>query len=132
MFKMGPADHAVGAFGGIVVGLVMLGTMMYLLSGINVAATRDILDSSRLAPAVTKASLVSPSIPWCSSTGSASSEGCHSYTGLIGDMVGIDLKAGMQAMIGDAYEIDTLVSIVKSSVMGGSPESLVQIANKAQ
>ena len=47
-------------------------------------------------------------------------------------MVGIDLKAKMQSLIGDAYEVDTLVTVVKSSLGGSTPEELVQIANRPQ
>ena len=128
-FKMGLADHLAGAFGAIVVGVLVLGTMMYLMIGVNVAPTRDVLDSSLLAPKVAMASLVSPSVPWCSSLDSGNGENCRSYTGLIGGMIGVDINAKMQEMAGD-QDVDTIMSIVKATLSGGVTEDLVQIANK--
>jgi len=69
-FKMGIFDDLAGAVGGIAVGLMLMGTILQLLGGINVAPTLDVFDSSRLTPFVIEASLVSPSIPWCLSADS--------------------------------------------------------------
>lgn len=131
-FKLGAADHALGGLGGIVVGLLLMGTMFHLLSGINVAPTREVLDSSFLAPVVTKASLVSSSIPWCSAVDPESGQACNSYTRLLGDMVGIDIRGEMESMITGDQDVDTIMSIVKASLGGGTTEDLIQIANRPQ
>lgn len=131
-FKLGMADHVVGGFGGIVVGLILMGTMFHLLSGINVAPTREVFDSSRLAPSISKASLVSPSKPWCSSLESGSGESCNSYTRLIGGMVGIDIDAYMEGMLAEGQSVDMIMGMVMASLRGGSPEKMIQIANRPQ
>lgn len=134
-FKLGMADHVAGALGGLIVGVLLLGTMMYMLSGINVTPTQEVMRSSLLAPTVTRASLLTPSIPWCSaldSGGYGQGDNCHSYIRLIGDLVGVDIKAKLQEMLTDDQDVDTMFAIVKTILGGGSPEQFVQIANTAQ
>ncbi len=131
-FKMGIVDHMAGAVGGIVVGLMVMGTMLQLLGGINVAPTRDVLNSSRLAPIVTKASLVSPSIPWCSSVDSDFGSPCHSYSKLFAGTTGYDIKAKMEGMLAEGQDVDTIMSLVKATLNGSSPKDLIQITNRPQ
>jgi len=129
-FKNGIVDHLAGAGGAIVVGLMAMGTMLQLLAGINVAPTNDVLNSSRLAPIVTKASLVSPSIPWCSSVGSESGLPCHSYSNLLKGSTGFDIRAEMEGMLTEGQDVDTIMGFVKATLNGSNPKDLIQISNK--
>ena len=128
-FKLGRADHIAGALGGVVVGVLLLGTLIYLAIGANVTPAREVIGSSFLAPKVAKASLVSPSVPWCSQE-SGGDEGCHSYTGLIGDMFGVDIKGELQKMLSDDQDVDQMFGLVKATLSGDSPEQLINLADQ--
>jgi uncharacterized membrane protein required for colicin V production len=128
-FKKGIVDHLAGAGSGIAVGLLVMGTMSQLLSGINVAPTREVLNSSRLAPIVTKASLVSPSIPWCSSVNSEFGLPCHSYSNLLKGSTGFDIRAEMEGILSEGQDVDSIMSLVKGTLNGKSPKDMTQISN---
>ena len=128
-FKTGLVDHVAGALGGLAVGVLLLGTLMHMAGGVDVAPTREVVDTSLLAPKVAKASLVSPSIPWCSS---GESVGCNSYSGLVNDTFGVDVKAKLLGMLGEDQDVDQIVGLVKATLNGDSPEQLIQISNESQ
>ena len=100
-----------------------------MLSGINVAPTREVLNSSRLAPIVTKASLVSPSIPWCSSVNSEFGLPCHSYSNLLKGSTGFDIRAEMEGILSEGQDVDSIMSLVKGTLNGKSPKDMTQISN---
>ena len=119
---VGWMDRAAGALGGALIGLAVVGTMVYLISGANVESTRNILDSSILAPKITKASLLSASAPMCSSLGQQATETeCTSLTGLISELTGYDVNAKLQSMAGE-QDVDSIVVIVKG-VLTGDPQA---------
>ena len=111
-------DRAAGAMGGALIGLAVVGTMVYLISGANVESTRNILDSSLIAPKITKASLLSASAPMCSSLGQqAAGTDCTSLTGLISELTGYDVNAKLQSMAGE-QDVGSMVEIVKATLSG--------------
>ena len=124
---MGWMDRAAGAMGGALIGVAVAGTMVYLISGANVESTRNILDSSVIAPKITKASLLSASAPLCSTLGHAAAAGseCTSLTGLIGELTGYDVDAKLQSMAGD-QDVGTLMDIVKGSLSGDPQDTFAR------
>ena len=63
---LGWVDRIAGALAGAAIGLVVLGTALYLLNGADIEPLREPLRNSTLAPQISQVSLVSTSIPWCS------------------------------------------------------------------
>lgn len=128
---MGWMDHAAGAMGGALIGLAVAGTMVYLISGANVESTRNILDSSMLAPKITKASLLSASAPLCSTLGQeAAGTECTSLTGLVTELTGFDIEAELQSMSGD-QDLDSLFGIVQGVMSGDPQEQFAQLEQAA-
>ena len=66
VLAIGWLDHAAGALGGAAVGTVLAGTAVFLLTGADIAQTRDSIRLSVLTPEVTRASLIASPDPWCS------------------------------------------------------------------
>ncbi len=127
---MGWMDRAAGAMGGALIGLAVVGTMVYLISGANVESTRNIMDSSLLAPKITKASLLSASAPLCSSLGQrAAGTECTSLTGLFGELTGYDINAKIQSMSG-GQDVGYLMEITRT-VLNGSPPAQLSRFGKA-
>jgi hypothetical protein len=120
-FKMGILDHLAGAVGGIAVGLILMGTMLQLLGGINVAPIRDVIDSFRLAPIVIEALLVSTSMPWCSSADSELGLPCYSYSKLLKGTTSFDIRANMEGVLTEGQDVYTILGLVKATLNGSSP-----------
>lgn len=130
LFK-GWMDRAAGAMGGALVGLAVAGTMVYLISGANVESTRNILDSSLLAPKISKASLLSASAPMCSSLGQqAAGTECTSLTGLVSELTGYDVNAKLQSMAGE-QDVGSMMVIVKGVLSGDTQAQFAQIGGAA-
>ena len=128
---MGWMDRAAGAMGGALIGVAAVGTMVYLISGANVESTRNILDSSLIAPKITKASLLSASAPMCSSLGQqAAGTDCTSLTGLISELTGYDVNAKLQSMAGE-QDVGSMVEIVKSTLSGDFQTQFAQMGGAA-
>ena len=73
----GWVDHVAGAAGGAALGIILSGTTVYVLSGTNLGSTSHALEVSRLAPEISRASLISADMPWCSSIqGSPADQSC--------------------------------------------------------
>ena len=121
-------DHAAGAFGGALIGVAAVGTMVFLISGASVESTRNILDSSILAPQITKASLLSASAPLCSSPLGQRAAGteCTSLTGLISELTGFDINAKIQSMSG-GQEAGPLMEITWAVLNGNPPAQLARL-----
>ena len=128
---MGWMDHTAGAMGGALIGVAVAGTMVYLISGANVESTRNILNSSMLAPKITKASLLSASAPLCSSLGQndAGAE-CTDLTGLVTELTGYDVNAKIQSMAG-GQDVGTLMQITRGALSGDPQEQFAQIREAA-
>ena len=124
---LGWLDHAAGAMGGAAVGLVLVGTLIYLVSGMNIGSTQKMLGTSTLAPAIVKASIIPSSGPLCSPN-QDDAEGCTNLKTFANDVLGIDVDKHFDGFLG-GQDLGTLFGVVKSSLNGGSPEDLVRIAS---
>lgn len=130
---LGWVDHLAGAVGGATLGILVAGTLVYLVGGVNIAPARDVMDSSVIAPQISRASLISPSAPWCSALANGgTAQGCTDFKGLASSMLGTDVDEKVKDMLG-GQDVGTLVNVVKGSLNGSSPEQLVQMTRpKAQ
>jgi len=63
---LGWVDHVAGAAGGGALGVVLTGTGTFLLTGAGLDTTRDALAASKLAPEVSRATVLTSDQPWCS------------------------------------------------------------------
>ena len=60
---VGWVDHVAGAAGGAALGLVLAGTGIFLLTGADLDPTRDALAASKLAPEVSRATVLTSDQP---------------------------------------------------------------------
>jgi uncharacterized membrane protein required for colicin V production len=124
---LGWVDHAAGAVGGATLGILVAGTLVYLVGGTNIAPARDVLGASVLAPQISRASLVSPSAPWCSALAKGgTARGCTDFKGLASSTFGVDIDAKVKDMLG-GQDVGTLINVVKGNLSGSLPEQLVQM-----
>ena len=127
-FLLGWIDHVAGAFGGAVLGVLVTGTIVYMLGGVNIAPAREALDTSVLAPQISQASLLAPSMPWCSAlSNGGSANGCTDFKGIAGNVFGLDIDKRLSSMLG-GYDAGTLLKLVKESMSGGLPEQLERMS----
>ena len=59
----GWVDHVASADGGAALGLVLAGTGIFLLTGADLDPTRDVLAASKLAPEVSRATVLTSDQP---------------------------------------------------------------------
>ena len=126
--SLGWADGAAGAAVGFGLGVVTVGTAIYLLTGAATPEIRAMVIESQLAPSVTQASLVSSSTPWCRA-GSDPSQ-CISFQGLATELFGNDIVAKLSGFIG--YDVEQLTEIVDASLKGNKNELVNIVKEKAR
>ncbi len=124
---LGWFDHAAGTMGGAAVGLVLVGTLIYLVSGMNIGPARQMLGTSTLAPAIVKASIIPGSGSLCPPN-QDDAEGCTNLKTIANDVLGIDVEKHFDGLLG-GQDLGYLFGVVKSSLNGGLPEDLVRIAS---
>lgn len=125
-------DHVAGAFGGAALGILITGTLVYMLGGVNMAPARDALGTSVLAPQISQASLLAPSKPWCSTlSNSGSANGCRDLKGFAGNMFGSDVDEELTGVLG-GHEVGEIVEMVKNSLNGGTSEQVAKMSRLTQ
>ena len=62
---LGWIDRVGGAIAGVALGVVALGTAMYLVQGVDNPRLRQPIEASQLASTISRASLISSPSPWC-------------------------------------------------------------------
>ena len=80
---LGWLDHVVGMAGGAAVATAIVGTVFYMIGGMGFAANNPTFTESRIAPEITKASLVTSSAPWCSQLPEGAAESGQACTSLM-------------------------------------------------
>lgn len=125
---MGWFDRVAGALGGAALGIVLAGTVTYLLTGADLDPTRDALATSRLAPEVSRATVLSSSQPWCSQIEGGNVEGaaCTDIAGLFSNYLGESISQQVNNVLGG--DIGSLTEIVQTT-FGGSPEEVKDMLN---
>ncbi|MCH7800688.1 MAG: hypothetical protein IIC24_03995, partial [Chloroflexi bacterium] len=108
--------------------LVLAGTGTYLLTGADLDQTRDALAASRLAPEVSRATVLSSSQPWCSQIEGGNVEGaaCTDIAGLFSDYFGESISQQVNNVLGG--DIGNLTEIVQTT-FGGSPADIEGLLN---
>ena len=122
---LGWVDHVAGAAGGVVLGVVLAGTIVYLLVGADFAPTRQALAASKLAPEISRVTLISAVTPWCSSSqdgAPANGEACTDMKGLVNQFLGRDISEKVNDMLGQ--DAGPLAGVVESALKG-TPQEIV-------
>ena len=124
---LGWLDHVAGAVAGASLGVVLTGTSVYLLIGANIESTRDALAASKLAPEVSRATLVSSSKPWCWEVEDGAQNGgdCNDIMGLFNQYLGRHISDTVGDFLGD--DPTSIVNVVQTTLTG-SPQDLVTLA----
>lgn len=126
---LGWIDHVAGAFGGAALGLVMAGTAIFIVSGVDNAAAQTALAESAIAPEISRASLISSSTPWCAALPESAANGnCTDFKGLLSGVIGFDVGDKVSGMLG-GQKLGDLVGAMKGNINGNSPQELMQQAS---
>jgi len=132
---LGWVDHVAGAFGGAALGLVMAGTAIFIVSGVDNDAAQTALADSVIAPEISRASLISlisSSTPWCAAQPEGAANGdCADFKGLLSGLIGFDVGDKVDGMLG-GQKLGDLVGAMKGNINGSSPQELMQLANAQQ
>ena len=109
----------------------MTGTSVYLLTGANLGPARDALAASRLAPEVSRTTLVSSSRPWCWQVeeGVRNGADCTDIMGLFNQYLGRHISDTVGDLLGD--DAGSIVDVAKTTLTG-SPEDLVSLVNATE
>ena len=129
---LGWLDHVAGAIAGGVLGIVLAGTTVFLLTGADLTPTRAALASSKLAPEITRASLIATSSPWCSTLKqdeSGTDQPCTDMTGLVNQLLGRHITGKMDELLGQ--DMGELAEVVQTALTG-SPQDLASIAESGK
>jgi len=113
---LGWVDHVAGAVAGVALGLVLAGTVTYLLTGADLDPTRDALAASKLAPEISRATLVSSPQPWCSQIEGGNVEGadCTDVAGLFSEYFGESISQQVNGFLGE--DIGTLADVLQTTL----------------
>jgi membrane protein required for colicin V production len=118
-------DRIAGVAGGAALGLILVGTGVYLLTGADLNPTRKALAASKLAPEVSRATVLSSTQPWCSQVdGGVAGTDCTDITGLIDKYFGESIALQVNSLLGDDF--GSLADAVQTT-LGGSPTDLTSI-----
>jgi uncharacterized membrane protein required for colicin V production len=129
LLSLGWADGLAGAVAGFALGGVLVGTVLYLLTGMGSGGIQAMVEESQLAPSFTKASVVSSSLPWCSEAG-ADAENCLTVQALATDVFGKDLGDKLADAIG--FDVDQLTDIVDTALQSKKDELVNIVQEKAE
>ena len=144
--RLGWADRAAGAAAGALAGLVIAGTLVFVLTGAHANPVRDLLRSSSLTTSVSHASLISTPSPWCSEitvtessavpataaaapsigTAAKSSIECTDPMDLVAQLLGSDVSTRLSDLL--AQDLTKLAQLVKME-MAGSPQEVADPAH---
>ena len=120
---LGWLDHVVGGVAGASLGIVLVGTAVYMLTGADLGSTRDQLAASQLAPKISRATFITAPTPWCSSIRAEPSppkEDCTDLIGLFNDLVGQHIPGRITNLLG--HDADTVSEVVKGVLTGSSAD----------
>jgi membrane protein required for colicin V production len=120
---LGWLDRVAGVVAGIALGVVLSGTVVYIVAGADFDATRDKIAESQLAPSVSRASFISAATPWCSSMDAASVEDgkpCTDRGGLFDQLIGRHIGDSIPKV--DANDVAGVADVVKGA-LGGSRQT---------
>lgn len=121
---LGWTDHIAGALLGAVVGIFVAGTGVYLLTGMELDQTKDLLAGSSLAPQIQQASLISTRL--CPNGNGA--PGCKDFGGFVNEVFGRDVAADVSDLFG-GRDIGSIVNVVKSGLSGPNDDLLNTLKN---
>ena len=128
VLALGWLDHLAGSVAATAVGIVLAGTAVYILIGADFGPTRHALSQSRLAPSISRATLIVAPSPWCSSL----PEGTYvvgqpgtDFKGLVEGLIGRQRLDQVEDLLGQ--DAGALAEVVKGT-LSGSPEELVELA----
>ena len=132
VLMLGWLDNVAGMAGGAVIATAIVGTVFYVASGFGFASNNPAFAASKLAPEVSRVSLISSQTPWCSSLSEeavASGTACSSIMGMAGNLVGMDFGSEVEDAAG-SQDVGSIVNVVKSSLTGGSVSDFAEIARQ--
>ncbi len=121
---LGWTDNIAGAVLGAVVGIFVAGTGVYLLAGMELDQTKDLLAGSSLAPQIQQASLISTRL--CPNGNGA--PGCMDFGGFVNEVLGRDVAADVSDLFG-GQDIGSIVNVVKSGLSGPNDNLLNTLKN---
>jgi membrane protein required for colicin V production len=127
---LGWVDHLAGAVGGTALGVLLAGTSVYLLTGADLSPTRDALAESKLAPGISRASLVKSARPWCSSfadPAEAEAASCTDVKGLFTRLWGDQVSTKVTDMLAQ-QDLGGLSDTVQQ-VLTGSPNDIANLVS---
>ena len=110
---LGWTDNIAGALLGAVIGVFVAGTGVYILTGMELDRTKDLLAESSLAPQIQQASLISTQL--C--IGGNGAPGCKDFGGFVNEVFGRDITADVSDLLG-GQDIGSIVNVVKSGLSG--------------
>ena len=118
---LGWVDHVAGAIGGAGLGIVLAGTVLYILPAISFIPAGDSLSSSKLATEISRASLVATDGPWCSSidAGAENAQPCTNLKGLLDKYLGRHIPDKISDFLGE--DNGSAVEMVKGVLKDGPP-----------
>ena len=132
---LGWVDHLAGAALGTAVGVVAVGTGVYLLAGSDSAEIQDALARSSLATPIIGASILSAAGPWCAELrhavdrldhgDTANPDGCAELKTYANDLVSGFVSDKLSKLLG--HDVETLPDVVSASVTG-STQDLADLA----
>ena len=123
---LGWVDHLAGGVAGVALGLVLTGTVVYLLTGADLEPTRDALAASKLTPQVSRLSLVAAEKPWCASLGPAEGrDGCTDLGDLTNQLVGRHIPDKVKGLFGQ--DLGSVAEAV-GGALDISPEDIADLA----
>ena len=118
-------DRVAGAVGGAALGLILVGTGIYLLTGADLDPTRKALAASKLAPEVSRATVLSSKQPWCSQVdGGVVGTDCTDITGLLDQYFGERIAQQVNSLLGKDF--GSLADVVQTT-LSGSPADVTSI-----
>lgn len=132
LLVLGWLDNVAGMVGGAAVATAIVGTVFYVASGLSFASNNPAFATSRLAPEVSRVTLISSQTPWCTTLSAdaiASGTPCASILGMAGDLVGMDFGSKTEELTG-GQDVGSIVDVVKSSLSGGSAADFASIAQQ--
>jgi membrane protein required for colicin V production len=121
----GWVDRVAGAVGGAALGLILVGTGVFLLTGADLDPTREALAASKLAPEISRATVLSSNQPWCSQIdGGVVGTDCTDINGLLDKYFGESITQKVTSFLGEDF--GSLADVVQTT-LSGSPDDLTGI-----
>ena len=125
---LGWVDNVAGALAGAALGIVLVGTVVYLLGRADFGPTHDALAASKLGPEISRAfPLITTYLPDCNSLEDAVSgaQGCPDIKGFVGKFAGADLAGSVDDLLDE--DVGNLAQIVRGALAGESAEEIASL-----